>query len=65
MPPIWPKTGRRFSVSDLSWTVNAQPASQVLLSLISSKSVRCGLGLGVVGVEVAEQKPPLEVGSLD
>ena len=40
-------------------------ASQVLLSLISSKSVRCGLGLGVVGVEVAKQKPPLEVGSLD
>ena len=60
---VTPRDGLRIRAPLVILNQFLPVASQVLLLPISSMSVRCGLGLGVAGVEVAERKPPLEVGS--
>ena len=58
---LTPRDGVRIRASPLLIIPFPRAASQVLPFLTWLAAVRRGVGLGVVGVSVAERKPPLEV----
>ena len=60
-PLVTPRGGLRTRASRLLIILFLRAALQVLPFLTWLTAVRRGVGLGVVGVSVAERKPPLEV----